>query len=239
MEDNMRKLLCFFVVFSMILPISLFAAGASTYKYDLQIVDEYDQPIESGAYLYVHDAGTVTQSTIWPSDDTTTGTLTGAVTVDSDGGARFYGTGTSYDIDVSYGGQHYFVKALTPGGQRRIKVRRIQDNTGSLDERAVTYTANRRLTLTIGGNFFIVRGTAGIGIVEIAETGHTVGERVLLLFENDTQIKPSSTGTNIVVSQCRTGTNGRPNSTMYVGSGTMVEIVYDGTKWILLSPMAT
>lgn len=199
------------------------AGIASTYKYEVRIVDQYDEPIASGATVRVKTAGTDTDASIWPTDDTSTGTLTGSVTPDSTGIARFYGLATSYDIIVHYRGNVYAYEGITPGKDRRVQVDKF-DAAINLDTDSVAVSASTgAITVPLKGDFFRVTGTSQLRT--ITSTGHQIGKRITLFFASGLNIH---TDGNIVVGGKLIG------SLQEVGAGSAIEVRWTGSKWVVL-----
>lgn len=221
----MKKLAILFLVLSMILPVSAFAKGASTYKYHVEVVDLNGDPVtDETATIYVKTVNTNTNASIWPAADTTTGTLTGAVTIDANGKGEWYGTATSYDVVVQYRGDTYVYQDFAPSSDKRIVV----DTKEPVVDLNSLVASGSTVTLPLYGDFFQISGTTNIN--NITSTGHQIGKRVLLLFGGNLQIGENG---NITISQTFGGAanTGANAGTLTVGSGTLLEVVWDGTKW--------
>lgn len=197
------------------------AFAASTYKYELRIVDQFDEPIASGATIRVKTVSTNTDASIWPSDNTETGTLTGSVTPGSDGIAVFYSTATSHDVIVHYRGKVYTYEGITPGKDRRVQVEKF-DAAISLDTDAVTISSNT-ITVPLKGNFFLVHGTGQLRT--ITSTGHQIGKRLTLVFGASSTVDTPIHSNDNIVPRITEGTIQR------VGAGSAIQVIWDGSKW--------
>lgn len=233
----MKKLISLMLAGLMILwAFPAFAGGSSvsTYKYNLQIVDENDDPVTTGtASVYVKTINTQTNASVWPTDNTTSGTLSGNVTTDEMGEIiSFFGVATSYDVQVQYKGKTYLYEDFAPTSDRRIKVQKLQPAIDLATNRLTTpYSV---LTIPVAGDFFHV-DSSGEAVHEISETGQLAGRRVSLLFNSTSGtfgLKPSST--NIAISSGISGTTAAVG-TLTLGSGTVLELIYDGTLWRVIS----
>lgn len=216
----MKKFLTFILALalaSMQLPVF----AASTYKYEVRIVDQFDEPIASDATVRVKTVDTNTDASIWPSDDTETGTLTGAVTPDSNGIARFYSTATSHDVIVHYRGKVYAYEGITPGKDRRVQVEKF-DAAIDLDTDSVALSTNT-ITVPLKGNLFRVTGTGQFRT--ITDTGHQIGKRLTLIFAAAAGTDAPIHSDGNIVPRISEGTIQR------VGAGSAIQVVWDGSKW--------
>lgn len=195
-----------------------FAASASTYKYNLQVVDENGQPVTGISYVYVYTVNTTTLASIWANENTNTGTLSGLIAPDStNAGIVFYSTATTVDVHFQFRGKSYVYESVAPGSERKLTV---EKNRPEIDLATNRLTSSYDVvTVPVGGDFFLVDTAA---ISELAEANHTVGRTVKLLF-GATTTALANRGTNLAV-QGKVGT-------FTVGSGTLLEVVYDGTLW--------
>lgn len=219
----MNKFFSLMLAFAVALVFSSQAFAATTWKYEVQIVDQFGQPVTSGATVRVKTVSTDTDASVWPSPDTTTGTLTGAVTPDTTSGiARFYSTATSHDVIVHYRGQLYTYAGVTPSSDRRVQVQKFNAAI-DLDTDSVAKSAGV-VTIPLKGNFFRVTGTDQVRT--ITSTGHQIGKRVTLLFTGATDLH---TDDNIALG------NGKILGTVQqIGAGTAIDAIWDGTNWLLL-----
>lgn len=217
----MKKFLALFLVMALVVPQMLFAGPASTYKYEIRIVDQFDEPIASGATLRVKTVNTNTDASVWPTPNTMSGTLSGAVTPDSMGIARFYSTETSHDVIVHYRGKVYAYMGVTPGSDRRIEVQKF-DAAINLDTDAIA--SSDTLTVPLKGNFFRVTGTTNIN--NISSTGQQIGKEIALLFSGQLSL-----GENGNISMGRAVGTVNVGGTLQVASGTVIKFLWDGTKW--------
>lgn len=230
----MKKLLVLFLTLMFVWSSISFAGIASTYKYQLSIVDENGQPVTYDAKegtLYVKTVDTNTNASLWPTPDTSTGTMTGAVAPDANGKIEFFAVAASYDIHFQFRGKSYIYEDVTPGSDHRLTVeknlRPILLDTEALKQKTTDASA---FDVPLSGSFFLIRPSASVGVRELSEVGGVLGRRISLLFQGTGPfpIAAPSSGTNILL----TGVAG----TINVGPGTVLDFVYDGTNWVGFSP---
>lgn len=221
MKKFLGLILAFAVAFS---SLPAFASGLT--KYSIEVVDQNGKAVTSGATLRVKDSGTNTDSTIWPQDDNVTcdqdcGTLTGAVTLDSNGRATFWSTASTHDLIVHYRGKVYAYESFAPNQDRRIRVNKF-DAEIDLDTDAVAVSSGV-VTVPLKGNFFRVTGTSQLRT--ITSTGHQIGKEIKLLIADGLNIH---TDGNIQV-----GAGKLVGSLQEVGAGSVVRATWSGSKWLI------
>ena len=202
--------------------------AVSTYKYQVEVVNEVGNSVTSGLLVRVKKTdNTNTDATIWTTNDTTTGTLTGGITDDGDGVLTWYATTPTVDVIMQYRGRMYVLLDFAPGDETRIVV---SDQVPPIDFDNVIPSADT-MSLPLWRDVFQISGTTNINNIE--STGHQIGKVVKLLFGGNLQIGQNG---NITISQKFGGNYGgtSPNAlsgTLTVGSGSLIEMMWDGTKW--------
>lgn len=223
----MRK----FIAFSLAILLTTFGLtpsvfAVSTYKYQLEVVNEVGDPVTSGLLVRVKKTdNTNTDASIWATNDTTSGTLTGSITDDGDGVLTWYAITSTVDVVMQYRGQMYVLLDFTPGSDKRVVV---SDQIPAIDLDNLIPSADT-MSLPLWGDFFQISGTTSINNIE--STGHQIGHTVKLLFGDGLEIGQNG---NITISQKFGGDAAAQNiyaGTLTCGAGTLIQMLWDGTKW--------